>query len=81
MGCSVRYLHRAFDGECVTLQRYILQARLDHSRRLLSLDTHRNRAIAEIAFQCGFSSSSQSSRQFRDRLKMTPCDMQFSGLA
>lgn len=81
MGCSVRYLHRAFEGEAVTLQRYIWQARLDHSRRLLALDSHRDRSIAEIAFQCGFSSSSHFSRQFRDRFEMTPRDMRCSGLA
>lgn len=81
MGCSVRYLHRAFEGESATLQRYIWQARLDHSRRLLSQDTHRNRSIAEIAFQCGFSSSSHFSRQFRDRFEMTPRDMRCAGLA
>lgn len=78
MGCSVRYLHRAFEGETVTLQRYIWQARLDHSRRLLASNTHRSRSIAEIAFQCGFSSSSHFSRQFRDRFEMTPREMRFS---
>ena len=78
MGCSVRYLHRAFEGETVTLQRFIWQARLDHSRRLLVSDTHRKRTIAEIAFQCGFSSSSHFSRQFRERFEMTPREMRFA---
>lgn len=81
MGCSVRYLHRAFEGETVTLQRYIWQARLDHSRRLLSSNTHRSRSIAEIAYQCGFSSISHFSRQFRERFEMTPRDMRFSVVA
>jgi len=78
MGCSVRYLHRAFEGETLTLQRYIWQARLDQSRVLLSSATHRARSIAEIAFQCGFSSSSHFSRQFRERFEMTPREMRFS---
>lgn len=81
MGCSVRYLHRAFEAECVTLQRYIWQARLEHSRRLLALDMHHRRSIAEIAFECGFSSSSHFSRQFRERFDMTPRDMRLAGVA
>lgn len=78
MGCSIRYLHKAFEAENLTLQRYIWEARLDHSHRLLSSNTHREKSIAEIAFQCGFSSSSHFSRQFRERFEMAPRNMRFS---
>lgn len=78
MGCSVRYLHKVFEGEGMTLQRYIWQARLDHSRALLASQVHSTRSIAEIAFQCGFSSSSHFSRLFRERFEMTPRDLRFT---
>ena len=78
MGCSIRYLHRAFEGGGPTLQRYIWEARLDHSRRLLASHVHRERSIAEIAFKCGFSSSSHFSRQFRERFDASPRDLRCS---
>lgn len=72
MGCSIRYLHRAFEGVGLTLQRYIWEARLDNSHRLLASQDHRELSISEIAFKCGFSSSSHFSRQFRERFAMSP---------
>lgn len=81
MGCSVRYLHKAFEGEGMTLQRYIWQRRLEHSRALLASQTHSTRSISEIAFQCGFSSSSHFSRLFRERFEMTPRELRFTAQA
>ena len=78
MGCSIRYLHRAFEGETMTPQRYIWQSRLDHSRALLVSPSHSRLSIAEIAYHCGFNSSSHFSRLFRERFELAPRDLRLS---
>lgn len=58
------HFHRLFSawmGE--TLQAHILRLRLERSAKLLSFD-HR-KTVTEIAFDCGFSSSSAFARAFR----------------
>jgi AraC-like DNA-binding protein len=81
MGCSVRYLHKAFEGEGDTLQRHIWQARLQESQRMLAAPALRDRTIVEIAFACGFNSSAHFSRLYRERFAMTPREARFAGQA
>lgn len=72
MGCSVRYLHRAFEAEQTTLQKMIWTMRLEMSRSLLRSPSSAAPSISEIALRCGFSSSSHFSRTFRQRFGMSP---------
>ncbi len=81
MGCSTRYLHKAFQSEGTTLQRFIWNLRLDQSRAMLADQMNARSSISEIAFNCGFSSSSHFSRLFRQRFEMTPKDVRANGNA
>ena len=57
MGRRTRYLHKAFQTDSQTLQKFSLNTRLEFSRTLLvSLET-RNRTISELAFRAGFNSN------------------------
>lgn len=72
MGCSLRYLHRAFEGEGVTLERFIWDRRLEMSRVALMSPDKRAVSISEIAFACGFSSSAHFSRAFKSKYDIAP---------
>lgn len=74
MGCSVRYLHRAFETEGMTVQKFVWNVRLDKSHAMLQSAKARPHSITDIAISCGFSSSSHFSRLFRQRFGMTPND-------
>lgn len=75
MGCSRRYLHRAFEGEGTTLERFIWDQRLDRSREALTSPGLATTSISEIAFACGFNSSAHFSRAFKSRFGVSPRDM------
>lgn len=81
MGCSARYIHRAFESWHCTVGEYIWQVRLERAReRLLSHDCA-DRSISDVAFAVGFSSSSHFSRSFRARYAMTPSELRRQMLA
>lgn len=73
MGCSRRYLHRAFEGEGMTLERFVWDRRLERSREALlaSADV----SISEIAFACGFNSSAHFSRAFKAKYEVAPREL------
>src|SRR3990172_7284794 len=48
MRCSKRYLHRVFEDEAMTLDRYIWAARLEKCRAALSDPNLSGRTISEI---------------------------------
>lgn len=75
MGCSRRYLHRAFEGEDVTLERFIWNRRLEASREALLAPEKTARSISEIAFACGFNSSAHFSRAFKQKYDVAPRDL------
>ncbi|MDQ6437506.1 helix-turn-helix domain-containing protein [Mesorhizobium sp. LHD-90] len=72
MGCSRRYLHRAFEGEGTTLERFIWDRRLERSKAALTSPGRRAISISEIAFACGFNSSAHFSRAFKSRYGVSP---------
>jgi AraC family transcriptional activator of tynA and feaB len=74
MGCSPRYVFRAFETEDMTPMQYIWEARLRRARQNLSSPAHAGHSITEIAFSLGFSSSAHFSRAFRERFGMPPRD-------
>jgi AraC-like DNA-binding protein len=72
MGCSRRYIHKAFEEVNEAPERFIWECRLERSRlRLLSPEDAR-RSISEISSACGFSSSAHFSRAFKSRFQMSP---------
>jgi AraC-like DNA-binding protein len=75
MGCSRRYLHRAFEGEGTTLERLVWDRRLERSREALLSPAHQSLSISEIAFACGFNSSAHFSRAFKGRYGAAPREL------
>ncbi|MBI4045296.1 MAG: helix-turn-helix transcriptional regulator, partial [Devosia nanyangense] len=71
MGCSPRYIFRAFEDDATTPADYLWNLRLEKAReRLCSGD--RAQSISDIAFSLGFSSSAHFSRAFRARFDASP---------
>jgi AraC-like DNA-binding protein len=78
MGCSRRYLHRAFEDDDTTVERFLWDARLERSRRRLAAAECADMSISEIAFVCGFNSSAHFSRAFRARYGCAPREFRAS---
>ncbi len=74
MGCSPRYVFRAFEQQDVTPAGYLWGLRLEKAREQLQSGGEKTRSISDIAFSLGFSSTAHFSRAFRDRYAMTPRD-------
>lgn len=72
MGCSVRYVYRAFEAEGTTPADFIWERRLATAAEALRHRPSRPGSIAEIAFEFGFASSAHFSRLFRQRYDTTP---------
>jgi AraC-like DNA-binding protein len=70
--CSKRYLHRIFEDEGVTIDRYIWLSRLERCKEALDNARGAKPAISDIAFSWGFSSSAHFCRSFKSRYGMTP---------
>jgi len=75
MGCSRRYLHRAFENEGITLERFIWERRLEASRKALLSPENSAQSISEVAFACGFNSSAHFSRAFKSRYGIAPREL------
>lgn len=71
---SVRYLHALFEPESMTVQQYIIRERLLRCRRDLQNPCMRGRTITEIAYACGFQSSTHFSRRFKDAFGVSPSE-------
>jgi len=70
--CSKRYLHRIFEEEGITIDRYIWQSRLERCKEALDHARADKPAISMIAFSWGFNSSAHFCRIFKHRYGMTP---------
>lgn len=73
--CSKRNLHKVFQEDGDTLNRFLWSARLDRCRVDLTDPMLRHRSITEIAFHWGFNSSAHFSRAFRARFGVTPREL------
>jgi AraC family transcriptional regulator, positive regulator of tynA and feaB len=73
LGCSTRYLHRAFADEDQTITDHIWAQRIEGCRDELA--RRADRTISEVAFAWGFSSSAHFSRLFRKRFGVTPSEL------
>ncbi|MBB4063081.1 helix-turn-helix domain-containing protein [Gellertiella hungarica] len=74
MGCSLRYVYRAFETEGMTPADYIWSERLRKAAELLSRQPMAPGMIGEVAFSLGFSSSAHFSRAFRNRFHQSPTE-------
>jgi len=70
--CSKRYLHRIFEDEPCSLDRYIWQARLERCRAALAAPQAAARSISEIAFAWGFNSGAHFCRLFKSHYGSSP---------
>jgi AraC family transcriptional activator of tynA and feaB len=79
MGCSARYVYRAFEAHGTTPTACIWSLRLQAAADALGQRTFRPGLITDIAYRYGFSSSAHFSRLFRERYDCSPS--QWSRLA
>jgi len=77
-GISPRYVRDLFASAGTSFTEFVLNARLDHARRLLCSATRAHRGISGIAFESGFSDLSYFNRTFRRRFGVTPSEMRHS---
>ena len=78
-GISVRYLHHLFRQLDMTVSDWLRWRRLERCRNLLASPLHADKSITDIAFSCGFSSSSHFSNLFRAQYSMRPSDARWDG--
>ncbi|MFD5739100.1 helix-turn-helix domain-containing protein [Streptomyces massasporeus] len=78
---SVRYLHKLFQAEGVTVGEWIRTQRLERCRRDLLRSPDRGHGVAAVARRWGFTSPSHFSRAFRAAYGMTPREWQTHGLS
>ena len=76
MRCSKRYLHRIFEDEATTLDRYIWLSRLDRCRAALAAPAAGRKSVSEIAFSWGFNSSAHFCRMFKAQYGLSPREYQ-----
>ncbi|MFF2777183.1 helix-turn-helix domain-containing protein [Streptomyces sp. NPDC058052] len=71
---SVRYLHKLFESEGVTVSRWIQRRRLEECRRTLARRDAADTTVAGVAHRWGFTSASHFSRVFRAAYGQSPVD-------
>lgn len=71
---SVSYLHRLFRSSGMSVREHLQEMRLDHANQMLTSGRHAGRSITEVAFACGFRSSQEFSRSFRQRFACSPSE-------
>lgn len=72
LNCSPRYLHTAFAAEGTSITKYIWSARLELCHQELIRTRKEEMTVTDIAFACGFNSSSHFSRTFKEKFGVSP---------
>ncbi|HKZ96025.1 MAG TPA: helix-turn-helix domain-containing protein [Hyphomicrobiaceae bacterium] len=78
-GISVRYANALLAQEGSSVERYLLDRRLERCRRALEDPAQAHRTIGDIAFSWGFSDLSHFGRRFRATFGFTPSDYRRRG--
>ncbi|MFB7677017.1 helix-turn-helix domain-containing protein [Kitasatospora purpeofusca] len=73
---SVRYLHKLFQQDGMTVGQWVRGRRLDACRRELGRPSRRQASVAAVAHRWGFVSHSHFSRAFRDAFGVSPREWQ-----
>ena len=71
-GIRIRYANTLLSAEGTSLERYILNRRLERCRRALEDPRQAHRTIGEIAFAWGFSDLSHFARRFKAEFGVSP---------
>ena len=71
-GISIRYTNALLATEGTSLERYIVDPRLERCRRALEDPRQSHRTIGEIAFAWGFSDLSHFGRRFKTKFGVSP---------
>lgn len=79
-GISVRYANELLAAEGQSLERYILNRRLEHCAEVLLDPRQAARRIGDIALSCGFSDASHFGKRFRERFDQSPREYRRSTL-
>ncbi|MDH6117917.1 AraC-like DNA-binding protein [Kitasatospora sp. GAS204A] len=77
---SVRYLHRLFEGEGMTITRWILQRRLEECSRELARRGRVSPTVSSVAQRWGFVNAAHFSRAFRTAYGMSPREWRSTAL-
>jgi AraC-like DNA-binding protein len=75
LGITVRYVHHLLEPTGRTFSEHLRDKRLARAVELLCDDRQRQRRIADIAFEVGFSDLSYFNRMFRRKYRGTPTDI------
>lgn len=81
MGCSVRYVYRAFEAEGTTPSDYIWAQRLEAAASRLRASVQGQGEVSRVAFALGFSSSAHFARAFRKRYGLSPSEWRQASLS
>ncbi|MFF2079021.1 helix-turn-helix domain-containing protein [Kitasatospora sp. NPDC058162] len=73
---SVRYLHKLFQQDGMTVGQWVRRRRLDACRRELGRPSRRQASVSAVAHRWGFVSHSHFSRAFRDAFGVSPREWQ-----
>ncbi|MEU4275355.1 helix-turn-helix domain-containing protein [Streptomyces tanashiensis] len=73
---SVRYLHKLFQDDGITVSQWVRRRRLDSCKWDLSRTPNRRTTVAAVAHRWGFSSPAHFSRTFKDAYGMSPREWQ-----
>ena len=71
-GISVRYANALLADEGTSLERYIMDRRLENCHRELTAPAHASRTVSDIAYAWGFSDLSHFTRRFKMRFGCSP---------
>jgi AraC-like DNA-binding protein len=74
-GISVSYLHNIFGATDASVETTVINARLEHSRKLLTTPQTMHLPIGMIAYMSGFSHPAHFSRVFRQKFGCTPREL------
>jgi AraC-like DNA-binding protein len=74
-GVTPRYIHKLFEGEGMTLSKFVLGQRLARVHRMLRDPRHAPLTIGAIAYGAGFGDLSTFNREFRRCFGATPSDI------
>jgi AraC-like DNA-binding protein len=74
-GVTPRYIRKLFEGEGISLSRFVLHQRLALVHRLLTDPRHNRSTISGLAFDAGFGDLSTFNREFRRYYGATPSDV------
>ncbi|MEV6975987.1 helix-turn-helix domain-containing protein [Kitasatospora sp. NPDC093806] len=73
---SVRYLHKLFQQDGMTVGQWVRRRRLEACRRELERPSRRQTSVSAVAHRWGFVSHSHFSRAFRDAFGVSPREWQ-----